>query len=106
MGGMFGTSKSYVQKLSNVVMECFNTVAFGKYQIVRSHHHAGLLQLLIAGKSAQTRVKDIFSCSVTTGMYYVGYATCIRFGIDDTTLCFANVNISQGMAVETLEELM
>lgn len=87
-------------------MDCFNTLAFGQYQLIRSHEYAGLLQLLIVNKSVQLSVKDIFSCSVSTGTFYTGYATCVRFGIDDSTLCFANVSISPGMARETLEDLM
>lgn len=102
VSGFFGTSKKDIQKVTDVVMEVFNTRAHGKYQLIRQHDNGNLLSILVASKAIQTRVKDIFSCVANTGTFYTGLATVIRFTLDDTTFCIANVNISQGYAAETL----
>jgi hypothetical protein len=86
-------------------MEAFNSVASNKYLNVRTHEYQGLLQIVVASQEIQPRISDIFSCSIATGIIYQGTATCLRFAIDDSTLCFMNANVSETEAASTIQDL-
>lgn len=87
-------------------MEVFNTVAYQEFSLVHRQENGGLLSLLIGRKGSILQLQDIFSCKVSAGYLYTGHAVVTRFQIENTSLCFANVDVAEQYAAELLRELM
>ncbi len=64
-----------------------------------------MVTLLVARKEIILKMKDIGACGVSEGLIYTGQASFIRFKLEDTTLCFGNINVPQSYAKENIEEL-
>ena len=99
----FGPSSKDAAKVSETVMEVLHTHYFDKYQLIKSQLCSSQLTLVIVSKHKLPSLSDIVTCQSTAGMFGTELAASARFNIQDTSFCFANVNVSQSGAAETIQ---
>lgn len=101
----FGASSKDATKVSEAVMEVLHTHYFDKFQLIKSQLCSSQLTLFIVSKDKLPSLSDIVTCYSTAGMFGTELAASARFNIHDTSLCFANVNVSQSGAGDTIQQL-